>query len=64
MAAGKALAKMAGAFDTSYDGGEFCRGLILAKEGATIFFKITNYLFTDRPTPMLEDNSNVAQKKS
>ena len=55
---------MAGAFDVTYDGGEFCRGLILAKEASTIFFKITNYLFADKPVPMLEDNSSVSQKKS
>ena len=31
-------------FDEEYDGGEFCRGLVFAKEASTVVFKIGNQM--------------------
>ena len=36
------LGKISSIFDENYDGGEFCRGLLLAKEASYVMFKIGN----------------------
>ena len=39
------LAKISGLFNESYDGGDFCRGLIFAKEASTVVFKVAGKMW-------------------
>ena len=34
------LGKISAIFDENYDGGEFCKGLLLAKEASYVMFKV------------------------
>ena len=41
--------RVASLFAPDYDGGEFCKGLVTAKEGSTIIFKAANMLMSSPP---------------
>ena len=40
--AAQTIGRLSSIFDENYDGGEFCRGLLLAKEASYVMFKIGN----------------------
>ena len=51
--------KVASLFSAEYDGGEFCKGLVAAKEGSTVIFKAANMIMS----PPKAEESLVNEKK-
>ena len=53
--------KVASLFAPEYDGGEFCKGLVAAKEGSTVIFKADNMIMNPpKETTPLIDNKKLA----
>ena len=55
------LGKAYSLFNEDYDGGEFCKGLLFAKEASTVVYKVGNMIMNP---PKIEDSSSkIANKK-
>ena len=53
--------KVASLFSADYDGGEFCKGLVAAKEGSTVIFKAANMIMN--PPKSVESTPLIDNKK-
>ena len=53
-----ALGKISGIMNENYDGGEFCKGLLFAKEASNVVFKVGGQLMNKS-----SDEPVVSQKK-
>ena len=54
---GSSLGKISSIFDENYDGGEFCRGLLFAKEASYVVFKIGNKVMNQGVKPSASQSS-------
>ena len=58
----QAYGSIAGIFDEDYDGGEFCKGLLAAKEAAFVFKKVTK--MQSQATNQNSGNGNAEAKRN
>ena len=51
----QAFGKISFIFDESYDGGEFCKGLLFSKEASRVVFKIGNTIMNSKQNESAEE---------
>merc|ERR1712061_557173 len=52
--------KISSIFDENYDGGEFCKGLLLAKEASFVISKLGSKIMSQGNKPSASQSSNPA----